>query len=216
MPPYHYSKLDTDKQEIRLLTLLPGNFEDSIRFTISHEPFLITDDKILPRENSAKQNHNPLPPGWHVSKNYDDRTIYYFVNPKTNLVELSSWTHPDLSSPPWQDEIVCSWKHSDPSTHQDETTSWTTIEPRVVHVSSSTYSNPSSHQDISTTSWANPGTNISQDATTFAWTCPDRGVLKDDTQVSSESSIKYTGLFLYCCVLFSYNIAQWQISFVNG
>jgi hypothetical protein len=38
MPRYEYSPLICEKNEIRLLTLLPGDLDDDIRFEISHTP----------------------------------------------------------------------------------------------------------------------------------------------------------------------------------
>ena len=59
MPPYAYSKLDSKNHEIRLVTLLPGEFIDPIRITIAHQPFIVESEKrrpipTLPTEDTAR------------------------------------------------------------------------------------------------------------------------------------------------------------------
>ncbi|CZR58567.1 uncharacterized protein PAC_08459 [Phialocephala subalpina] len=51
-PPFKYSQLDSAKQEIRLINLLPSsNFDDPVRLIISHSPFFV-------QEKEPKSRHN--------------------------------------------------------------------------------------------------------------------------------------------------------------
>jgi len=94
MAPYVYSQLDNQKQDIRVLTLLPGSFEDPIRLVISHEVF---DQADYGREQSSidlSQYRVGLPPNWDVLATLEGRIVYNFADPQTGH-EHSSWTHPD-------------------------------------------------------------------------------------------------------------------------
>jgi hypothetical protein len=88
MPPYQYSKLSQEAQDIRIVALLPGQFEDDIRFTLLRTP-------LIPREDHPRQRisladlKKTVPPGWTIYENLEGRFI--FENDET---ESTSWTHP--------------------------------------------------------------------------------------------------------------------------
>ena len=93
MSSYSYSRLSTKIQEIRILTLLPGLFEDPISFLISHEPFIVTNFGH-PRSVVRQEHQDSLLPCWNVNETLEGRIIYNHVNPETGL-NRCSWAHPD-------------------------------------------------------------------------------------------------------------------------
>jgi len=99
MPPYAYSKLDSKNHEIRLVTLLPGEFIDPIRITIAHQPFIVESEKRRPIPTLPTEEHRKsLPPGWYVFETLEGRWIYNYMNDEDGS-DYSSWTHPDPSVP---------------------------------------------------------------------------------------------------------------------
>jgi hypothetical protein len=91
MAPYTYSKLNFESQEIRLLTLHPGIFEDPIDISIYHKPFP-TKEYSPPNIFINKDIEKSLPAGWFAFVTLDDRILYTFDDRK---VPYSSWAHPD-------------------------------------------------------------------------------------------------------------------------
>ncbi|KFY26847.1 hypothetical protein V493_03841 [Pseudogymnoascus sp. VKM F-4281 (FW-2241)] len=89
MPPYQYIRLSTEAQDIRLLTLLPGKFDDTIRFTLSHAP-LVHQIKLPLGRMFLKELRETLPLGWKAFETRERRFI--FVCDET---AEASWSHPD-------------------------------------------------------------------------------------------------------------------------
>jgi hypothetical protein len=88
-PRYVYSKIDVGK-DIRLLTLLPGEFHDPIRITIFHAPLIMPDQGSLPSTlRTEKALQSTLPKGWEVFQTPED--TFLFLN---NETKKTSWTHP--------------------------------------------------------------------------------------------------------------------------
>jgi hypothetical protein len=89
MPPYQYAQLNDNEQDIRLLKLLPGSFDEPVRFALSHIPFVPPNEAALQRL-SAKELDDTLPSGWTVLETYKRRFIF-------NCSETgeTSWLHPD-------------------------------------------------------------------------------------------------------------------------
>jgi len=81
MLPYKYSKLNVELQEIRLLTLLPSEFGDAIRFTLWHISLLVPLEEL--RET--------LPPGWEVYETLERHFLFNHVASEY----CTQWTHPD-------------------------------------------------------------------------------------------------------------------------
>jgi hypothetical protein len=94
MSPYIYSKLNPDIEEIRLITLLPGLFEDPIRLVISHEPFPVK-EKDPPPSKITKELLDSLPAGWLVIETTEGRLLYEFTY--NDGSSYSSWAHPDTT-----------------------------------------------------------------------------------------------------------------------
>ena len=89
MEPYGYKPLNVGANEIRILNLLPGDFDDDIRLTISHSPLIIPEDAPSQRM-SLSELQESLPHGWTIHENFEGR--YIFENESNDEV---SWTHPD-------------------------------------------------------------------------------------------------------------------------
>lgn len=93
MPSYTYSKLDSTRNEIRLLTLQPGKVDSPIQITISHEPFKVANERRAWKVLSA-DHHKSLPPGWRSAYTVEEtRIIYNYGN--NDGTDFSTWTHPD-------------------------------------------------------------------------------------------------------------------------
>jgi hypothetical protein len=62
LPVYTYSALDPERQEIRILNLIPGSPESPIRFTITHESFIIDGDYVnKPRYEALLYTRSTVP-----------------------------------------------------------------------------------------------------------------------------------------------------------
>ena len=121
---YQYRPLERDQDEIRLVSLLPGAINDSIRLSIHHT--------LLPPSASAQgqQGHGDegrkiVPYPWSVEKTSDGDTLY--LNKITNE---TSWTNPseDLPLPAVQEP--------DFQPHYEALSyTWgTTNDPEIAHV----------------------------------------------------------------------------------
>lgn len=80
MPPYSYLPLDEAKKEIRVVTLLPGEFEDAIRFTITHKPFGFA-RKPLSTKTITQEHRRSLSKGWFVCITLEGRFLYEYTDP---------------------------------------------------------------------------------------------------------------------------------------
>jgi len=118
---YQYSKLLNEAEDVRLLTLLPGSFDDVIRITISH--IRLTKPALLPtsvqQQPSLEELQRTLPPFWKVYETLEGQYLYEQVED-----DYTTWTHPDPEVPlpaymPWQRET------SSASPHQYEALSYT-------------------------------------------------------------------------------------------
>ncbi|KAM7192098.1 Heterokaryon incompatibility protein (HET) domain containing protein [Rhypophila sp. PSN 637] len=91
---YQYEELKSP-DEIRLLTVLPGEFDDDIILRITNERLLLPDPQ--PRLMSMTQLQETLPPGWEVDRTRDGRFIFLHIetSPTAPVLLGESWTHPD-------------------------------------------------------------------------------------------------------------------------
>ncbi|KAI1079341.1 heterokaryon incompatibility protein-domain-containing protein [Whalleya microplaca] len=93
---FKYTPLDIEKQEIRLINLLPGKFRHEIRIQIIHEclnePEIPTDDP--PRRLSIKELQQILPNDWIVKQTIEGRYLFIF-----KPTSATSWDHPSQSFP---------------------------------------------------------------------------------------------------------------------
>jgi len=99
MQPYQYTQLAYQDVDIRLLTLLPGNFDDDLKITVSHVPLVKRRDIPLPGI-SLEELRRTLPPGWQVEETLEGR--YAFVNVSMRAI---SWQHPSPGIPPERYEL---------------------------------------------------------------------------------------------------------------
>ncbi|KAF2650055.1 HET-domain-containing protein [Lophiostoma macrostomum CBS 122681] len=79
MERYQYEPLQDQGQDIRLITLLPGEFDDQIRVQIRHVPLLAKEIAKMPT----------ILTGWNVYETRERRIIFW--GPDRN----KSWDHPD-------------------------------------------------------------------------------------------------------------------------
>ena len=94
---YEYRKL-RDKNQIRLLTLLPGEPDDDIRVTIKHAFIDLLDGseaKLARSEPDLADVNDDLDSygrGWLADKTIDGRFIFVDVRAKGRM--LTTWKHP--------------------------------------------------------------------------------------------------------------------------
>jgi hypothetical protein len=89
IPYYVYKDLHINSQEIRLVTLLPGSFDDPIRIFISHQPLIIPPEQ-LDKRLTLEELRKTLPSGWKAFESTEGR--YFFENQVTDDTTL---IHPD-------------------------------------------------------------------------------------------------------------------------
>ena len=88
MQKYLYRPLDKERQEIRLISLVGGQFDDTLRISIHHYAFpSISHDNEKILVAGELQPNLPFP--WEARETIDGRVI--FQNRHTNQ---TSWTHP--------------------------------------------------------------------------------------------------------------------------
>lgn len=93
MIKYQYRPLEKDQEEIRLVSLLPGNLEDLIRITIHHTGF-IPASNAKHKQNGPDKLQSIVPHPWSTEETSDGDTL--FLNKNTNE---TSWTHPSMNLP---------------------------------------------------------------------------------------------------------------------
>lgn len=86
---YEYQPLDREAREIRLLKLLPGEFDDPLQLEIFHVP-LVEPEPAPDTRLSLGKIRGTLPEGWAVSQTIEG--LYIFDR---GYVETAQWTHPD-------------------------------------------------------------------------------------------------------------------------
>lgn len=95
--PYEYQPLDESKLEIRLVTILPGDYDDPLEITLHH----VSLDPILPQAPSSvlslEQLRATLPPGWNAYQTIEERIL--FEGPD----KTTTWVHPDPNISPTAD-----------------------------------------------------------------------------------------------------------------
>ncbi len=71
MHHYKYLPLE-DENSIRLMTVLPGKFDDLIRAEITHEPLVPPDKVVL----SVKEINRSLPQNWEARETLEGRILF--------------------------------------------------------------------------------------------------------------------------------------------
>ena len=92
MDPYTYTSLNTDRNEIRLVKLFPGLFDDVITFDIFHVPLPIPTSEPTTQRLSIVDLRKTMPTDWDILETLDGR--YLFAQDGED-VEPSSWIHPN-------------------------------------------------------------------------------------------------------------------------
>ncbi|KAI4865640.1 heterokaryon incompatibility protein-domain-containing protein [Hypoxylon rubiginosum] len=93
---YKYTPLDVTKEDIRLVKLLPGDFDRDIHVQIIHQPFKETESPVddFSKRLSIGELQETLPYDWTVKETIEGR--YLFISKTTNA---TSWDHPLASVP---------------------------------------------------------------------------------------------------------------------
>ncbi|KAK3990449.1 heterokaryon incompatibility protein-domain-containing protein, partial [Cladorrhinum sp. PSN332] len=97
---YTYAPLEGD-DSIRLVTILPGNFEDEIRVKIWHASLSLV-GTFLPKEGTRlpiDELQETLPPDWKVNYTYNRRYLFIYTAPGNGSVS-TTWKHPDEAIDP--------------------------------------------------------------------------------------------------------------------
>ena len=85
---YQYRPLENDQDEIRLVTLLPGDFNDQIRLSIHHAPFVrYVDASSKKSDRDRVQAIVPYP--WSIEETFDGDILYL-----NKITKKTSWTYP--------------------------------------------------------------------------------------------------------------------------
>lgn len=85
---YTYQHLDESKNEIRLVTILPGNYDDPLEITLKHVSLNPLPLQLPPTTLSLSQLEETMPPGWSVHETVEGRML--FEGPD----RTTTWVHP--------------------------------------------------------------------------------------------------------------------------
>ena len=90
---YQYRPLERDQDEIRLVSLLPGDLDDPVRISI-HHALLTPSAGAQGKKGNRDGRGNIVPYPWSAEETSDGATLY--LNKTTNE---TSWTHPSRDPP---------------------------------------------------------------------------------------------------------------------
>lgn len=90
---YQHRPLERDQDEIRLVSLLPGNINDPVRISIYHT-LLVPSASAQGKKGKRDGLETAVPYPWSAEETSDGDTLY--LNKNTNE---TSWTHPSRDSP---------------------------------------------------------------------------------------------------------------------
>jgi hypothetical protein len=94
MAHYRHTDLDPATNDLRLVTLLPGEFHDDIEIQIRHGPLVAIPNEHQNPRISIEELTKTLPAGWTLYETLGGR--YIFENDET---EDTFWSHPDPEFP---------------------------------------------------------------------------------------------------------------------
>ncbi|OTB14618.1 hypothetical protein K445DRAFT_319029 [Daldinia sp. EC12] len=105
---YEYTPLDPASQDIRLVTILPGKFDDPFQIKITHAPLIpaVLDDQ-QPKRWPLDALRRTLPQSWNARETLEGRIIFRNYDGR-----YSSWDHPDPNFPRERYELPVLWKPS--------------------------------------------------------------------------------------------------------
>lgn len=85
---YAYQHLEESKNEIRLVTILPGAHDDPIEISLHHAPLNPLPLQPPPNILSLEQLRETLPPGWNVYQTIEGRMLFEGED------KNATWVHP--------------------------------------------------------------------------------------------------------------------------
>ncbi|KAF3068318.1 Heterokaryon incompatibility protein 6, OR allele [Daldinia childiae] len=91
---YEYTPLDPASQDIRLVTILPGKFDDPIQIKITHAPLIPPTQDDKPKRISLAALRGTIPQSWNARETLEGRIIFRNYDGR-----YSSWDHPDPNFP---------------------------------------------------------------------------------------------------------------------
>lgn len=118
-PTYSYQHLDESKNEIRLVTILPGNHDDPLEITVQHVSLNPLPLQLPPTTLSLSQLEETLPPGWNVYQTPEGRML--FEGPD----RTTTWVHPCPHMSPTAYDITQQLIHEAEDTPDFEALSYT-------------------------------------------------------------------------------------------
>ncbi|KAI0113643.1 HET-domain-containing protein [Nemania sp. FL0031] len=95
MEEYQYDPLQNPKQDIRLVTIFPGEFNNPIQIQIARHQLVEHKIESHPPRFSLQELQQRLPEGWDIGETLEGR--YIFEEPDSGL---TTWTHPDPTIDP--------------------------------------------------------------------------------------------------------------------
>ncbi|KAM7194417.1 Heterokaryon incompatibility protein (HET) domain containing protein [Naviculisporaceae sp. PSN 640] len=95
IPDYQYEDLRTP-EEIRLITIVPGDFDDDIVLRIFHD--VLAPPPPEPPRMSTMELEDTLPPGWELDETRDGR--FMFIDKTDDTFWNTFWNHPDPTIDP--------------------------------------------------------------------------------------------------------------------
>ncbi|KAK1780230.1 heterokaryon incompatibility protein-domain-containing protein, partial [Copromyces sp. CBS 386.78] len=84
-------------KNIRLITLLPGDFDDDIVILISHAALRASDEQPVAARMTLEEVAATLPRYWQVEEAWDGRYIFSNYTPTWVHPDKTTWVHPDDS-----------------------------------------------------------------------------------------------------------------------
>lgn len=87
--PYEYCPLQDAGRDIRIIEVLPGRFDDSLRVQIHHAS-IMEPPEVVDTRMTMPQLQATLPEGWELYRNPEGRYLFRNVENGT-----STWEHPD-------------------------------------------------------------------------------------------------------------------------
>ncbi|KAI1410744.1 HET-domain-containing protein [Hypoxylon sp. FL1857] len=94
---YKYTPLESPSRDIRLVTILPGKFDDPIRVKITHAQLDPPVQEDKPKRMSLKEIRQTLPEGCKAYETLEGRVIFNTRNEDGRW--RTTWSHPDPSFP---------------------------------------------------------------------------------------------------------------------
>ncbi|KAI1472761.1 HET-domain-containing protein [Daldinia caldariorum] len=94
---YEYTPLDPTSQDIRLVTILPGKFDDPFQIKITHAPLFLLPPPVLedkPARWPLDAIWRSLPQAWNARETLEGRVVF-----RNYDARYSSWDHPDPGFP---------------------------------------------------------------------------------------------------------------------